>query len=46
LFSTLQALGPAAPPQIGPITPTHVYDGDIADTAVLEAWVAGLAGGG
>lgn len=46
MFSTLQALGPAAPPQIGPFAPTHVYGGDIGDTPAVEAWVVGLAGGG
>lgn len=46
MFSTLQALGPAAPPQIGPFAPTHVYGGDIGDTPAVETWVAGLPGGG
>lgn len=46
MFSTLQALGPAAPPQIGPFAPAHVYGGDIADTPALEAWVAEVAAGG
>ena len=43
MFSTLQALGPAAPPQIGPFAPAHVYGGDIADTPAVEAWVVEIA---
>lgn len=46
MFSTLQALGPAAPPQIGPFAPAHVYGGDIGDTPAVEAWVTRLASGG
>jgi hypothetical protein len=38
-FSTLQAFSPATPAQLGPFTPEVGYDGDIADTAALEAWV-------
>ena len=42
MFSTLQALSPGAPAQIGPFAPEAVYEGDISDTAALEAWVASL----
>ena len=42
MFSTLQAVAPASPSQIGPFTPEVAYEGDIADTAALEAWVLGL----
>jgi hypothetical protein len=45
-FSTLQALSPSSPAQIGPFVPDRLYDGNIADTAALEAWVAGLAQSG
>jgi hypothetical protein len=38
-FSTLQAFSPATPAQLGPFAPDVAYDGDIADTAALEAWV-------
>lgn len=40
--STLQKVAMAAPRQIGPFVPARPYQGDIADTAALEAWVAGL----
>ena len=43
MFSTLQALSPGSPAQIGPFTPEISYDGDISDTAALEAWIATLA---
>jgi hypothetical protein len=39
-FSTLQAFSPLTQPQIGPFTPRITYDGDMADTAALEAWIA------
>ncbi|HET6971352.1 MAG TPA: hypothetical protein VFH92_09520, partial [Phenylobacterium sp.] len=41
-FSTLAAMIPAAPRNIGPYTPRDAYDGDIADTAAVEAWVRDL----
>jgi hypothetical protein len=41
-FSTLQALSPSSPPQIGPLVPHRVYEGDISDTAALERWAATL----
>lgn len=40
--STLQKVAFAAPRQIGPFAPARAFDGDIADTTALEAWVAGL----
>jgi hypothetical protein len=40
--STLQKVAMAAPRQIGPFIPARAFDGDFADTAALEAWVAGL----
>ncbi len=42
MFSTLQAVSPASPGQIGPFAPEMVFEGSIADTAALEAWVQGL----
>jgi hypothetical protein len=43
LFSTLQSFDPTSPSHIGPFAPTLIYDGDIADTDALEAWVIGTA---
>lgn len=42
-FSTLQAVAPGSASQIGPFVPEVAYEGSIADTAALEAWVLGLA---
>jgi hypothetical protein len=42
-FSTLQAIMPDAPRNIGPYVPHDEFDGDIADTAALEKWIASLA---
>jgi len=42
MFSTLQAVAPASPGQIGPFAPEVVYEGAIADTSALETWVQGL----
>lgn len=39
LFSTLQAVSSDVPRGLGPYDPKVVYDGDIADTAALEAWI-------
>jgi hypothetical protein len=39
-FVTLWAIMPSAPRRIGPFVPTHIYEGDISDTAKLEQWVA------
>lgn len=44
MFSTLQAMMPAAPRSMGPFEPAVRYEGDMGDTTALEAWVAGLAG--
>ncbi|GAM98107.1 hypothetical protein U91I_01738 [alpha proteobacterium U9-1i] len=43
MFSTLQAMMPSAPPQIGPFEPALRYDGDMSDSTALEAWVAEVA---
>lgn len=43
MFSTLQALMPQAPPSLGPYEPSIRYDGDMADTAALEAWLTEIA---
>jgi hypothetical protein len=40
VFSTLRALMPDSPLDIGPYVPKYVYEGDIADTAALESWIA------
>jgi hypothetical protein len=42
MFSTLQAVAPASPAQVGPFVPEVAYEGSIADTAALEKWIAGL----
>jgi hypothetical protein len=39
-FSTLQAIMPDQPRNIGPFVPKFQFDGDIADTAALEKWIA------
>lgn len=39
-FSTLQKADLSAPAEIGPYEPTHLFDGDIADTAAVQQWVA------
>ena len=43
MFSTLQAVDPRSPYQLGPFEPTLIYDGDIGDTRALEAWVIAAA---
>ena len=43
-FSTLQKVNLDAPPQIGPFVPERLFQGDISDTASLEAWIAAMAG--
>ena len=43
LFSTLQAIDPGSLYQIGPFEPDLVYNGDIADTHALQAWVISTA---
>ena len=42
MFSTLQAVAPGAPRQIGPFVPDLRFEGGIADTRALEAWVQRL----
>jgi hypothetical protein len=42
-FSTLQAVAPSEPSQIGSFAPEIHYSGSIADTIALEKWIAGLA---
>jgi hypothetical protein len=42
MFETLQAFAPASPPQIGPFEPDLLFEGDISDTAALEAWIPNL----
>jgi hypothetical protein len=42
MFSTLQAVAPSSPSQMGPYVPEILFEGSIADTAALEKWVAGL----
>jgi hypothetical protein len=43
MFSTLQAVAPSRPRQMGPFVPARLYDGSIADTAALEKWIAEIA---
>ncbi len=43
MFSTLQSLDPGSPSQVGPFEPVLAYNGDIADTPALEAWVIATA---
>ncbi len=40
IFSTLESLDAGSPVQVGPFEPALAYNGDIADTAALEKWVA------
>jgi hypothetical protein len=40
-FTTLQAIITDAPRDIGPYVPDYPYDGDISDTAALQAWITG-----
>lgn len=39
-FSTLQEVDMSQPPQYGPFEPKYLYDGNIADTAAVQHWVA------
>lgn len=41
-FSTLQKVELGAPALLGPFVPDRVFDGDISDTAALQAWVPTL----
>jgi hypothetical protein len=43
LFSVLQSVHPEIPYQVGPFIPALTYNGDIADTALLEKWIADTA---
>jgi hypothetical protein len=43
MFSTLQAIDPGSPYQVGPFEPDLIYEADIADTQALEAWVIAAA---
>jgi hypothetical protein len=38
-FSTLDAIMPDAPPQIGPFAPDFTFTGDIADTDAVQQWI-------
>jgi len=40
--STLQKVAFGAPSRIGPFIPARAFEGDIADTTALEAWVAAM----
>jgi hypothetical protein len=43
MFSTLESVDPSSASEVGPFDPALTYDGDIADTAALEAWVIATA---
>jgi hypothetical protein len=43
MFSTLQSVDPGGASQVGPFEPVLAYNGDIADTTTLEAWVIATA---
>lgn len=43
MFSTLQSVDPGSPRQVGPFEPVLTYNGEIADTAAVEAWVIATA---
>ena len=43
MFSTLQSVNPNGPPQEGPYAPSLTYNGDIAATPAVQAWVTGTA---
>ena len=43
MFSTLESVDPGSALEVGPFDPVLSYDGDIADTAALEAWVVATA---
>lgn len=40
--STLQKVAMAAPRQIGPFVPSRLWEGEMGDTAGLEAWIAAM----
>jgi hypothetical protein len=41
MSSTLQAISVGASIEAGPFEPVMTYNGDIADTGTLEAWITG-----
>jgi hypothetical protein len=41
-FSTLQKVDLDTPDQVGPYIPHRPFEGDISDTAALEAWIVSL----
>jgi hypothetical protein len=43
MFSTLESVDPGSASEVGPFDPVLTYDGDIADTAAVEAWVIATA---
>jgi hypothetical protein len=43
MFSTLESVDPGSALEVGPFEPVLAYDGDIADTDALEAWVIATA---
>jgi hypothetical protein len=38
-FSTMQAISPDSPRQIGPFVPHIAFDGDLADSGAVDAWL-------
>lgn len=42
-FSTMMAVDVSEPSRIGPFEPQQVFDGDISDTAAVQAWVIAIA---
>jgi hypothetical protein len=42
-FSTLMAVSMSEPARQGPFEPAQVFDGDIADTAAVQAWAVAIA---
>jgi len=44
-FSTLQAISPDSPRQIGPFVPHIAFDGDLANDDAVEAWLIKVTGG-
>ena len=43
MFSTLESVDPGSAMEVGPFEPVLPYNGDIADTPALEAWVIATA---
>jgi hypothetical protein len=44
-FSTLQAISPDSPRQIGPFVPHIAFEGDLANNEAVEAWLMKVAEG-